>query len=145
MASLPSKMLFGGVERVVITCQPDSTLTGAEAQAICAQLVKKAQNSTRLPVSAAKAADLHEVPSGEQIVLHVALSTGGLQADRGTLAMTITPSRNLLNFDKGAPIKSEAQLARIQGQLVVQGPVTAFDKILGAMPPKLSRPERSDS
>ena len=78
-------------------------------------------------------------------MLHVALTADQPKSDRGTLAMTITPSRNYLNFNRGASIHSEAQLARIQDELVVQGPVKAFAKILGAAPPKLQRPVKSDS
>lgn len=134
-----------GVERVVIACDADSSLTAADARAICAQLVKKAQSATRLPVIAASAAAIPQLPGqSEQLVLHVALSADGAQSDRGTLAMTVTPSRNYLKLNQGAPIKSEAQLARLANELVVQGPVPAFAKILGAAPPKLHRPIKED-
>jgi hypothetical protein len=144
MAETPAPTLFGA-QRVVVACDADSTLTPSEARAICAQLVKKAQTVTRLPVISASAAAIPQLPGqDDQLVLHVALSANKLQSDRGTLAMTITPSRNYLNFNRGASIHSEAQLARIQDELVVQGPVKAFAKILGAAPPKLQRPVKSD-
>ena len=145
MAETPAPTL-AGVERVVIACDADSTLTASETRTICAQLVKKAQTVTKLPVISVAAATIPQLPGqSEQLVLHVALSADKLQAGRGTLAMTVTPSRNYLNFNRGAPIQSEAQLARIQNKLVVQGPVKAFAEILGAAPPKLQRPIKSDS
>lgn len=134
-------LALAGVERVVVACDADSSLTSAEARAICAQLVKKAQTATPLPVIAASAAAIPQLPGqGEQLVLHVALSADGAKADRGTLTMTVTASRNYLKLNQGAPIKSEAQLARLANELVVQGPVPAFAQILGAAPPKLHRP-----
>ena len=136
-----------GVQRVVIACDTDSSLSAAEGRAICAQLVKKAKVVTSLPVAAATAANLDPtnlVAQGDQLVLHVALSASKPKSDRGTLAMTVTPSRNHLKLNEGKPIKSEAQLARIQDKLVVQGPVDAFTKILGAVPAKLKRPIRSE-
>ena len=145
MASVPSPQM-AGVQRVVITCDADSSLTGAEASEVCAQLVKKAQSATRLPVlgfAADKVAD--SVPNqGDQLVLHIALSATIAKSDRGTIAMTVTPSRNYLGLNAGAPIKSEAQLARLNNKLVVQGPVRAFAQILGAFPPELHRPIKSD-
>lgn len=144
MAEIPSPTLIG-VQRVVIACDADSTLTSAETRDICAQLVKKAQTVTRLPVVAATSADLH--PSGStpgQLVLQIALSTDKPKADRGTLVMTITPSRDYPNFNKRKPITAKAQLARLQNKLIVQGPVDAFGTILGSAPPKLHRPIVSD-
>ena len=145
-AEVPARTLFG-VTRVVITCDADSSLTGAEAAAVCAQLVKKAQGVTSLPVVALARADVapSDPQQGEQLVLHVALSTDLAKSDRGTLSMTVTPSRNELGFNKGTPIKSEAQLARIQNGLVVQGPVQAFAEILRSAPAKLRRPIRLES
>jgi len=144
MATTPSRTLLG-VERVVIVCAPDSSLTGAEVQQICAQLVKKAQSVTSLPVVAASATELAAKPGGDRLVLHVALAAGKMTSDRGSLALTVTPYRNDIGFDRGTPVKSEAQLARLAGGLVVQGPVKAFANILGSAPAKLSRPIRSDS
>jgi hypothetical protein len=145
MAEIPAPTLFG-VERVVIACDADSSLTDFETREICAQLVKKAQAATSLPVIRATAADLHpsDVKQGEQLVLHLALSADKLKDDRGTLRVTVTPSRNYLKFNEGAPMRSEAQLARLQNKWVVQGPVDAFGKILGSAPPKLRRPIKSD-
>ncbi len=140
MAATPAPTLFG-VQRVVVACDADSTLTAPEARAICAQLAKKAQTVTRLPVIAASAAAIPQLPGkNDQLVLHVALSADGAKSDRGTLAMTVTPSRNYLKLNQGAPIKSEAQLARLDDKLVVQGPVQAFAQILGTEPAKLHRP-----
>jgi hypothetical protein len=140
MAETPAPTL-AGVERVVIACDADSSLTAAEAQTICTQLVKKAQTVTRLPVIAASPAAIPQLPGqSEQLVLHVALSADGAKSDRGTLAMTVTPSRNYLRLNQGAPVKSEAQLARLADKLVVQGPVAAFAQILGAAPSQLHRP-----
>jgi hypothetical protein len=145
MAEIPARTLFG-VKRVVVTCDADSSLTKSEARAICAQLVKKAQTATRLPVAAASAADLRpsKVSSDDQLVLHVQLSTDKPKSDRSTLSVTVTSSRNYLKFDEGKPIRSQAQLARLQDRLVVQGPIDAFGKILGSAPPELRRPIKSD-
>jgi hypothetical protein len=145
MAEIPSKTLMG-VSQAVITCEADSTLTAEEAQAICKQLVAKAQSVTRLPVKAMSASQLADgsAPGGERLVLHVKMSAGSLQSDRGTLALLVTPSRDYLHFNQGTPVKSEAQLARLDGKLVVQGPVPAFSQILGAAPATLHKPIRSD-
>lgn len=145
IAPAPARSM-NGVERVVIACDSDSSLDGAETATICAQLVKKAQAVTRLPVISIAPAKVASSVSRhhDQLVLHVALSAK-LHRDRGTLALTVTMSRNYLNLDAGPPIKSEAQLATIAGKLVVQGPVRAFAQILAAAPPELHRPERSDS
>ena len=140
MAETPAPAL-AGVERVVVACDTDSSLSSAEARAICSQLVKKAQTVTSLPVIAASSAAIPQLPGqSDQLVLHVELSADGATTDRRTLAITVTPSRNYLRFNQGAPLKSEAQLARLANELVVQGPVPAFAKILGAAPPKLHRP-----
>jgi len=145
MAETPARTLFG-VQRVVVACDADSTLTVSEARAICAQLVKKAQTVTSLPVALASAADLHpsEPRPDDQLVLHVALSADRAKSDRGTLSVIVTPSRNYLKFDQGKPVKSQVQLARLDDSLVVQGPVDAFAKILGSAPPKLRRPIKSN-
>ena len=145
MAEIPAPTLVG-VQRVVIACEADSSLTSTDANTICAQLVNKAQSVTSLPVRAAVGADLHPsgAPQDEQLVLHVLLSTDKAKSDRGTLSVTVTPSRNYLKFNEGKPIKSQAQLARLEGVPVVQGPVDAFAKILGSASPKLHRPIKSD-
>lgn len=145
MASVPAPGL-SGVQRVVITCDADSSLTDVEVRAICAQLVKKAQSVTSLPVVAATPVNLppSDLQKGDQLVLHVALSTDEPKSDRAKLVLTVTPSRNYLKLNEGAPIKSEAQLARLQDKLIVQGPVGAFAQILGGAPPKLHRPIKSD-
>ena len=49
MAETPSPVL-AGVERVVIACDADASLTQAEKQALCEQLVKKAGASPLVPV-----------------------------------------------------------------------------------------------
>lgn len=145
MAEIPARHL-SGVERVVIACDANSTLTASDSHAICAQLVKKAQAVTRLPVIAASTAAIPQLPGqGDQLVLHVTLSADFATSDRGTLAITVTPSRNYLKLEQGTPMKSEAQLARLANELVVQGPVSAFAKILGAAPPALHRPIKDNN
>ena len=146
MGTLPTRGLLG-VERVVVVCDADSSLTSAEARAICDQLVQRAQKATELPVIGAAQSDLESsnVRQGDQLVLHVALSAKALADGRGTLAMTVTPSRNELKLNQGAPVHSEAQLARIQGRPVVQGPIDAFNKLLGSGPRDLRKPIRSDN
>jgi len=145
MAEIPAPTLFG-VQRVVIACEADSSLTSADANAICAQLVKKAQTVTTLPVREASDADLHpsHPQQEEQLVLHVRLSAEKAKSGRGTLSVTVTPSRNYLKLNQGKPIKSQAQLARLGGGLVVQGPIDAFARILGSAPAKLHRPIKSE-
>lgn len=142
--AIPARTL-SGVQRVLITCKADSSLAMGDARAICAQLVKKAQVVTSLPVAVASAKDLSNVAAGQgdRLLLQVALSATS-DGDRGALAITVTPSRNHLRFKEGPPVKSEAQLARFDNKWVVQGPVDAFAKILGSVPPKLHRPIKSD-
>ena len=145
MAEIPAPTLFG-VQRVVISCDADSSLTRADANAICAQLVKKAQTVTTLPVQKASDADLHpsDRRQADQLVLHVLLSADKPKSDRSTLSVTVTPSRDYLKLNEGKPVKSQAQLARLDGGLIVQGPIDAFARILGSVPPKLHRPIKSD-
>jgi hypothetical protein len=146
MAEIPSRALLG-VQRVVISCDADPTLNAADTRAICEQLVKKAQSVTRLPVFAATDKKLQPLGrgDGDQLVLQIALSATGMKSDRGSLSLTVTPSRGQAGLDKGAPLASQAQLARIEDKLVVQGPVDAFTKILGGAPAELKRPIKSDS
>lgn len=137
-----------GVERVTIACTADSSLTAAEVQAVCAQLVKKAQSTTALPVAVATAADLEPanftLPS-ERLLLSVALSARDVGDQRRALSINVTSGRRAGDIRRNQPVKSEAQLNRIGGQLVIQGPVDAFAKLLGSKPLKLHRPIRSDS
>ncbi|HEY8592593.1 MAG TPA: hypothetical protein VIL42_06980 [Sphingomicrobium sp.] len=146
MASIPSKTLMG-VERVVIACTPDGSLSASEAQAICGQLVKKAQAVTSLPVGPASAADLEPAAMAlpnETLLLRVALSASPRGDGYRKLSLAVTPARSIKDMKASAPIKSEAQITRVQDKLVVQGPVNAFSRILGAVPAKLHKPIRSD-
>lgn len=147
MAETPSPALIG-VQRVVIACNADSTLSEAERRALCEQLVKKAGTVTDLPVRLASAADLDPtnlVGQAEQLLLRVTATGVRVVPGRKTVALTVAPVRAAVNMAPLAPIKSSVSLLKVQDDWVVQGPVDAFTKLLGSGPRKLRKPVVSDS
>lgn len=142
MAEVPAPTLIG-VQRILVACDIDSALSETQRQAICEQLVKKAQRVTSLPVSLAApndmvSGDLERL--SEQLLLRVKVSAASIDRARKNLTMTVTPVR--LAMPQGAmnATKSTATLVRVQDDWVVQGNVGAFAKILGGGPPKLHTP-----
>jgi hypothetical protein len=142
MAEIPAPTLIG-VQRVVVDCDVDSTLSETERRTICEQLVKKAQRVTSLPVSVAAPND---VVSGdlerlsEQLLLRVKVSAASVDQARKNLTMTVTPVRLAMPQGEMAGTTSSASLVKVQDDWVVQGNVDAFAKLLGGGPPKLHTP-----
>jgi hypothetical protein len=147
MAGIPSPALIG-VERVVIACEPDSSISREERRTLCEQLVRKARTVTRLPVAAATPRDLVSddlARRAKQLLLRVRISGAEVERGRKTLSLTVTPVRMARPQGELGPLKSSVSLVKVQDRWVVQGPVDAFDKVLGGAPPPLHKPVRSDS
>ena len=147
MAETPSPTLIGA-ERVVVACEFDSAMPAAQQRSLCAQLVKKAKRYTSLPVSLATAADLapglNLRQQSNQLLLRVTGKTHDAAQGRKTLALEITPVRIARPVGKLTPLKSSASLVQVQGNWTVQGPIDAFEKLLGGSK-KLHLPIASDS
>ena len=147
IAGIPSPALIG-VERVVIACEPDSSISADERRTLCEQLVGKAQKVTRLPVSEAKPRDLvsNDVArQSRQLLLRVKISGSQVERGRKALSLTVTPVRIGRPQGELGPLNSSASLVEVRNRWIVQGPIDAFDKVLGGVPPAIHRPVRSDN
>jgi len=147
MAGIPSPALIG-VERVVIACEPDSSISLNEQRTLCEQLVRKAQTVTSLPVAAATPRDLVSedlARQSKQLLLRVRISGRAVERGRKALSLTVTPVRLARPQGELGQLQSSASLVKVQDRWIVQGPIDAFNKVLGGYPPPLRKPERSDS
>ncbi len=137
-----------GVRRVVIACEPSVDLSDAERRDMCDQLVRKASQLTNLPVTAATAADLDPMGSRhsrEQLILRVETTARTVDAGRKAVTFKVTPQRPARAIGSLAPVTSSASLVRVQGDWILQGPITAFGKLLGTSGSrKLHTPITSD-
>jgi hypothetical protein len=134
MASIPSPALIG-VQRVIVHCEIGPGFTNAEQQNICSQLVRKAEQATQLPVSLGGAADLDPLASRESrnnLLLQVRADARAIDDGRRDLTVRVTPVRPGRPTSAMAAITSSASLMRVQGQWALQGPIDAFQKILGS-------------
>jgi hypothetical protein len=146
MAEIPSPTLIG-VQRVVIACEAATGLSQAEREALCKQLVKKADVLTDLPVSLASAADLDPTNlshQADQLLLRVAASVSPVAAGRKTVTLIVTPVRAAVAVAPMPGLTSSVSLLKVRGDWVLQGPVDAFTKLLGSGPHRLHKPVRSD-
>ena len=146
MAETPSPVL-AGVERVVIACDADASLTEAEKQALCEQLVKKAGAVTDLPVASAIASDLDPTElsrQASQLLLKIQASGSTVEQGRKQIALTVTPVRAAVNIAPMPAMKSSVNLVKVQGEWIAQGPVKAFNQLLGSGPRKPRAPFHSD-
>jgi hypothetical protein len=68
-------------------------------------------------------------------------------ADNGrrSLALEVTPVRRARPVGKLTPLKATASLVEVQGTWSIQGPIDAFEKLLGSEGRRLQRPITSDS
>ncbi len=147
MASVPAPGLIG-VQRVVVACEFDSSLSEVERRTLCRQLVKKAQTVTRLPVAAATAADsnpLNLAQLSKQLMLRVKVSGTPVGQRRKALKLTVTPVRLARPQGQMGSLTSTASLVKVADDWLVQGPVDAFATLLRGAPRGLSRPVRSDT
>lgn len=118
----------------MIACDPIAGLSATEGDALCRLLVKKAAVLTDLPVSLADAADLDRSNldrQGKELLLRVTGTATPVDADRRTIALTVTPIRAARPIGRGQPVGSSVSLVRLQGDWVLQGPVDAFATLLG--------------
>ena len=147
VASTPSPALIG-VERVLIACEPDHSISRDERRTLCEQLVRKAQAVTRLPVALATNRDLVSddlAQQAKQLLLRVKISSRLVEPGRKALSLTVVPVRMARPQGELGPLESSTSLIKVQGRWIVQGPVDAFNKVLGGFPPPLRNPVRSDS
>ncbi|QNM82356.1 hypothetical protein H8M03_10085 [Sphingomonas sabuli] len=146
MGSTPAPTMIG-VERVVIACDFDSTISASLRDSVCGQLVKKAQRLTSLPVSAATAADTKSpdlARLSQQLLLRVKVSSVAVDDRRQTMNLQVTPVRLAMPQGEMEPLQATASLVKVQSDWVLQGPVEAFNTLLGGAPSKLHRPIVSD-
>ena len=146
MAETPAPTLIG-VQRVVVVCDIDDSLSPDERSSLCAQLVRKAQAATRLPVSAAtgaetKSRDLRRL--AQQLLLRVEVAGSPINGTRKVLKLKIVPVRMARPQGTMGALEATASLVKVQDDWVVQGHIDAFDKLLGGAPRELQRPIRSD-
>jgi hypothetical protein len=148
MAEIPAPSLMG-VQRVVVECQFDSSLSVNERRTICEQLVRKAQRVTSLPVTVASKDDLISpdlARLSEQLLLQVKVSATAVDTGRKTLSMTVTPVRLARPQGKMDQLTSSASLVKVQDDWVVQGPIDSFQKLLGSTGPhRLHKPITADN
>ena len=148
MAETPAPTLLG-VQRVVISCQFDSTLSADERRTVCKQLVRKAETLTNLPVAVASQDDLVSpdlARLSEQLLLRVKVSGAAVNSGRKALSITVIPVR--LARPQGAmdALTSSALLVKVQDDWVVQGPIDSFQKILGSTGVRrLHKPIKADN
>lgn len=144
MAEVPAPTLIG-VEGVVVTCDFDSRLTADQRRTLCAQLVRKAQAATSLPVrattsgSAANLADL-----AKQLLLQIIVKATPVGNDRLDLQLAVTPVRLGVKQGQVGGLQSTVTLVRAGKEWAVQGHVDAFQKLLGGAPRRLHGPITSD-
>ena len=146
VAETPAPALIG-VQRVLVACDIDDSLSRDERSSLCEQLVRKAQAATRLPVSAAtgaetKSRDLRRL--AQQLLLRVEVAGSPINGTRKVLKLKIVPARMARPQGEMGPLDATASLVKVQDDWVVQGHIDAFDKLLGGAPRELQRPIRSD-
>ncbi len=145
-AETPAPTLVG-VQRVLVACDIDDSLSHDERSSLCAQLVRKAQAATRLPVKAATAADIKSRDLrrlGQQLLLRVEVAGTPIDGGRKVLKLKIVPVRMARPQGTMGALEATASLVKVQDDWVVQGHIDAFDKLLGGAPRELQRPIRSD-
>lgn len=146
MAETPSPAL-AGVERVVIACDADSSLSEAQKRALCEQLVEKASAVTDLPVAFATASDLDATElnrQASQLLLRIRASGTAVERGRKNVALTITPVRAAVNIAPLPAAKSSVTLVKVQDKWIAQGPVKVFNELLRSGPRKPRAPIHSD-
>ena len=147
IAETPSPMLLG-TKRVVLSCDFDETISATEAASLCAQLVKKAQRYTDLPVKLATSADLSASPNlrqkADQLLLRVKARASDAPQGRKTLSLEVTPVRLARPMGAMPAIKSSLSMAQVRGDWVLQGPVDAFNQLLGGTQ-RMKKPLSVDS
>ena len=146
VAETPAPTLIG-VQRVLVACDIDDSLSHDERNSLCAQLVRKAQAATRLPVKAATAEDIKSRDLrrlGQQLLLRVEVAGTPISGGRKALKLKIVPVRMARPQGEMGPLDATASLVKVQDDWVVQGHIDAFDKLLGGAPRELQRPIRSD-
>ena len=146
MAETPAPTLIG-VQRVVVACDVDDSLSANEQSDLCEQLVRKAQAATRLPVKAATGADIKSRDLwrlAQQLLLRVEVSSTPINRGRKVLKLRIVPVRMARPQGEMGALDANASLVKVQDDWVVQGHIDAFDKLLGGAPRELQRPIRSD-
>ena len=147
MASTPSPALIG-VQRVVMLCDFGPGFTDAEQRNLCTQLIRKAKQATQLPVSLGTAADRDPLASADtkyNLLLQVRAEAKAIGDDRRDLKVQVTPVRPGRPMGAMTPTTSSASLMRVQGRWALQGPIVAFQLILGSTGgPGLRAPVTSD-
>ena len=146
VAETPAPTLIG-VQRVLLACDIDDSLSHDERSSLCEQLVRKAQAATRLQVSAATAADIKSRDLrrlAQQLLLRVDVAGAPIDGGRKVLKLKIVPVRTARPQGEMDALEATASLVKVQDDWVVQGHIDAFDKLLGGAPRELHRPIRSN-
>ena len=147
MAETPAPTLIGA-QRVVVACEFAGDLSESQRRGLCEQLVKKAKRYTNLPVTLATQADLAPGPNlrrqADQLLLRIKGTAGESAQGRRSLALEVTHVRLARPMGEMAPLRSSASLLEANGDLILQGRVEAFEKLLGGGK-KLQLPLTSES
>lgn len=148
MAETPAPTLIGA-QQIVVACEFEGDVSPSEQRSLCEQLVKKAKRYTNLPVTLATAADLgpgvNLRQQSKQLLLRVKGRASVADNGRRSLALEVTPVRRARPVGQLTPLKSTASLVEVQGAWSIQGPIDAFEKLLGSEGRRLQRPITSDS
>ena len=147
MAETPAPTLIGA-QRIVVDCEFTGNIPESQRRSLCEQLVKKAKRYTNLPVTLATRDDLSAGPNlrqqADQLLLRVKGDARDSGKGRRSLALEVTPVRLARPMGKMTPLHSSASLVEVDGAWLLQGPVDAFEKLLGGSK-KLHQPIKSDS
>jgi hypothetical protein len=138
-----------GAQHIVVACEFEGDVSPSEQRSLCEQLVQKAKRYTNLPVTLATAADVgpgvNLRQQSKQLLLRVKGRASVAGNGRRSLALEVTPVRRARPVGKLTPLKSTASLVEVQGAWSIQGPIDAFEKLLGSEGRRLQRPITSDS
>lgn len=135
------------VERVVIACDLDESISTEQRRSLCRQIAAEARRLTNYPVALATRADLEPSPErlqvqSHQLILHI---EGRLSGDQ--LLMSVRPERRGLNAWRGAvtPIMP-VRLSGATPTAVLQRPMAPLALLLSEpeQDRRLPIPPRSD-
>ena len=133
MAATPSPALIG-VQKIAVSCEISPGFSTAEKAGICDQIIARAKSATNRPVNRATAADLEPLSGKlhkQQLVLRVKVDARDVAPGRKALAIEVLPVRLMHSAGQLTAQRSSASLVRVQNNWVLQGPVDAFQKIIG--------------
>lgn len=128
--------MWQGVERVVVTCEFDSSVQPALRPSFCRQILAEARKLTAYPVSLAQPADLAgslraSPDQRKQLLLKVQGRLAGGTGAQSALILTVQPARlGMRGFQARQMRPMPVALAWSRGMPRVQGPVRPLQLLL---------------